>query len=336
MTSTRDLDRLVGREPHDPHATLGAHRRTAASSCGRSGPSASVVVVLDGGEAVEMKRVRRPRPVRGADRGRRPAAELRARGRATRTATSSPSATRTRSRRRSASSTCTSPARAATSELYERLGAHVTRARGRDRHRLRRLGAERRARSASSATSTAGTGGCTRCARSAPPGSGSCSSRTSAPASATSSSSATRDGRAAAQGRPARVPRRAPAADAPRSSRVPSHEWRDEEWLEQRRAATRLLQQPMSIYEVHLGSWRRDPPKATGSRSRTASSPTSSATTSPTSASRTSSCCRSCSTRSRGSWGYQVTATSRRTRGSATPDDFRFLVDELHAARASA
>jgi 1,4-alpha-glucan branching enzyme len=36
------------------------------------------------------------------------------------------------------------------------------------------------------------------------------------------------------------------------------HQWRDEAWLA-RRAATDILNQPVSIYEVHLGSWMRDP-----------------------------------------------------------------------------
>jgi 1,4-alpha-glucan branching enzyme len=38
----------------------------------------------------------------------------------------------------------------------------------------------------------------------------------------------------------------------------PRHEWRDEEWL-QRRSLTDQLRAPVSIYEVHLGSWRRNP-----------------------------------------------------------------------------
>jgi 1,4-alpha-glucan branching enzyme len=36
------------------------------------------------------------------------------------------------------------------------------------------------------------------------------------------------------------------------------HVWKDDAWLE-RRAKTDILNQPVSIYEVHLGSWMRDP-----------------------------------------------------------------------------
>src|SRR3954453_15507861 len=35
-------------------------------------------------------------------------------------------------------------------------------------------------------------------------------------------------------------------------------EWKDDEWLERRRRSE-PLREPMSIYEVHLGSWRRNP-----------------------------------------------------------------------------
>lgn len=34
--------------------------------------------------------------------------------------------------------------------------------------------------------------------------------------------------------------------------------WRDQQWME-RRPATRIWERPISIYEVHLGSWRRQP-----------------------------------------------------------------------------
>ena len=45
-----------------------------------------------------------------------------------------------------------------------------------------------------------------------------------------------------------------------RASRIldPDYAWNDREWME-RRAQTNLLNQPLSIYEVHLGSWRRIP-----------------------------------------------------------------------------
>src|SRR6185295_11190017 len=39
---------------------------------------------------------------------------------------------------------------------------------------------------------------------------------------------------------------------------VPEHRWKDARWLEQRRKSEPHAQ-PMSVYEVHLGSWRRNP-----------------------------------------------------------------------------
>ena len=38
----------------------------------------------------------------------------------------------------------------------------------------------------------------------------------------------------------------------------PEHEWGDADWID-RRALTEQLEQPISIYEVHLGSWRLNP-----------------------------------------------------------------------------
>jgi 1,4-alpha-glucan branching enzyme len=109
----------------------------------------------------------------------------------------------------------------------------------------------------------------------------------------------------------------------------PQYQWRDDEWLASR-AATEPSNRPMSIYEVHLGSWRRVPDD--GDRSLTyremaeqlpdyvadlgfthvellpvAEHPFS------------------------GSWGYQVTAYYAPTSRFGTPDDFRALVDALHA-----
>jgi 1,4-alpha-glucan branching enzyme len=39
---------------------------------------------------------------------------------------------------------------------------------------------------------------------------------------------------------------------------IDKHRWEDQEWME-RRAETNYLREPMSIYEVHLGSWMRMP-----------------------------------------------------------------------------
>jgi 1,4-alpha-glucan branching enzyme len=41
---------------------------------------------------------------------------------------------------------------------------------------------------------------------------------------------------------------------------TPKHAWRDDAWIAARRALGRPpLDQPISVYEVHLGSWRRSP-----------------------------------------------------------------------------
>ena len=106
------------------------------------------------------------------------------------------------------------------------------------------------------------------------------------------------------------------------------HEWRDDAWLERRRAGSQL-DRPISIYEVHLGSWRRNPLE--GNRSLTyleladelgayaidlgfthvelmpvMEHPFA------------------------GSWGYQVTGFYAPTSRFGTPDDFRAFVDRLH------
>ncbi|MGI8664296.1 MAG: 1,4-alpha-glucan branching protein GlgB [Acidimicrobiales bacterium] len=109
-----------------------------------------------------------------------------------------------------------------------------------------------------------------------------------------------------------------------------TYEWRDGDWVAERaaRAAT-LLDQRLSIYEVHLGSWRRVPED--GGRSLTyrelaeqlpdyvadlgfthvellpvAEHPFG------------------------GSWGYQVSSYFAPTARFGSPDDFRALVDALH------
>lgn len=102
-----------------------------------------------------------------------------------------------------------------------------------------------------------------------------------------------------------------------------SYTWNDEEWL-QRRAAARPHAEPMSIYEVHLTSWRR------GKSYRELADelveyvtwqgythvelmPLAEHPFEP-------------------SWGYQVTNYFAPTSRLGQPDDLRYLIDRLHQA----
>jgi 1,4-alpha-glucan branching enzyme len=104
------------------------------------------------------------------------------------------------------------------------------------------------------------------------------------------------------------------------------HIWKDDAWLEQRRASD-PLREPVSIYEVHLGSWRR---KEDGRHLtyRELADELGDYVTDlgfthvellpvmehPFS----------------GSWGYQVTGYYAPTSRFGTPDDFRYFVDRMH------
>jgi 1,4-alpha-glucan branching enzyme len=109
------------------------------------------------------------------------------------------------------------------------------------------------------------------------------------------------------------------------------YEWGDQNWIEQR-AVAEPYQRPLSVYELHLASWLHTSDGAGGGRPLTyrelaeqlpayvadlgfthvefmpvAEHPFS------------------------GSWGYQVTGYYAPTARFGTPDDFRVLVDALHA-----
>ncbi|WP_242885104.1 1,4-alpha-glucan branching protein GlgB [Actinomadura litoris] len=102
-----------------------------------------------------------------------------------------------------------------------------------------------------------------------------------------------------------------------------SYEWRDAEWMDARKERD-WLHEPMSVYEVHLGSWR----PGLGYRDLAAE--------------------LTAYVRDMGfthvellpvaehpygpSWGYQVTSYYAPTSRFGSPDDFRHLVDELHRA----
>jgi 1,4-alpha-glucan branching enzyme len=101
------------------------------------------------------------------------------------------------------------------------------------------------------------------------------------------------------------------------------HEWGDEQWLADR-AAGNWHERPMSVYEVHLGSWRQ------GLSYRELADQL---VDYVTKAGFTHIECMPVAEHPfGGSWGYQVTSYYAPTSRFGTPDDFRYLVDRAHQA----
>lgn len=106
------------------------------------------------------------------------------------------------------------------------------------------------------------------------------------------------------------------------------HEWEDEDWM-QKRAKHNALTAPMSVYEIHLGSWQRDPsnPDRRLSYREVANTlvpyvkemgfthvefmPIMQHPYEP-------------------SWGYQITGYFATSSRFGSPQDFMYLVEELH------
>src|SRR3954463_3210513 len=107
-----------------------------------------------------------------------------------------------------------------------------------------------------------------------------------------------------------------------------TYDWTDAEWLESRRNA-QPLHGPMSIYEVHLGSWRLNPLEGNPSLTYLELADELSAYALdmgfthiellPVMAHPFS-----------GSWGYQVTGYFAPTPRFGSPDDLREFVDRVH------
>jgi len=105
-----------------------------------------------------------------------------------------------------------------------------------------------------------------------------------------------------------------------------SHEWQDEAWL-QRRATWDAHASPLSIYELHLGSWRRNADGTVLGYREAALQ-------------LADYCQRMGFTHVElmpvmehpftGSWGYQVTSYYAPTARFGSPDDLRWMIDHLH------
>ncbi len=105
--------------------------------------------------------------------------------------------------------------------------------------------------------------------------------------------------------------------------------WNDGEWMQKRREGAGSIDRPMSIYEVHLNSWRRDAEDANRRLSyREAAVQLADYVTEmgfthvefmPLAEHPFT-----------GSWGYQVTGFFAPTHRHGSPEDFAWLVDYLH------
>jgi len=109
-----------------------------------------------------------------------------------------------------------------------------------------------------------------------------------------------------------------------------SYEWHDREWMSAR-AARQSLRAPISVYEVHLGSWRRDPDRPT--------EPLSYGELAPRLVDHVTSCGFThvellpvMEHPFYGSWGYQGTGFFAPTSRYGTPQDLMAMIDELHRA----
>ena len=107
-----------------------------------------------------------------------------------------------------------------------------------------------------------------------------------------------------------------------------SHAWADDDWMT-RRDRTEVWRTPLSIYEVHPGSWRRDPDdvdRVLSYRELAEQLPDYVDDLGFTHVELMAVAEHPFD----GSWGYQVSSYFAPTSRHGTPDDFRALVDALH------
>ncbi len=131
------------------------------------------------------------------------------------------------------------------------------------------------------------------------------------------------------EGRPVRASAPSCRRGPPRSSGTSATSGTTREWM-RTRAERNALDAPISIYEVHLGSWRRGAEDGNRPLTYRELARAAAGTTPSSTASRTSSCCPVMEHPFSGSWGYQTTGYFAPTSRYGTPQDLMALIDALH------
>src|SRR5205085_11544664 len=109
-----------------------------------------------------------------------------------------------------------------------------------------------------------------------------------------------------------------------------TYTWGDAEWMKAR-PTREPSREPMAIYEVHLGSWLREPTPDGGMPCYAAVAPRLAAHVKALGFTHVEFLPLG-EHPFYGSWGYQVTGFYAPTSRYGTPDEFRYLVDTLHQA----
>jgi 1,4-alpha-glucan branching enzyme len=107
------------------------------------------------------------------------------------------------------------------------------------------------------------------------------------------------------------------------------HEWQDDDWMEARPKLDQWKRAPMSVYEVHLGSWQRSPDGRLHTYREMASHLVPYVKNMGFTHVELLPVMEHPYT---GSWGYQVIGFFAPTSRFGTPEDFKFLVDAFHQA----
>ena len=118
--------------------------------------------------------------------------------------------------------------------------------------------------------------------------------------------------------------------NASKTASITDHQWKDAKWLKAR-AEANTFESPMSIYEVHLGSWKKNPDTKDGFKNYREYADE-----------LVSYCTEMGYTHVElmgiaehpfdGSWGYQVTGYYAPTSRYGSPADFQYFVEKMHDA----